>query len=91
MPENQKNRMQKKKNQEPPQGKEQEISRRQALQKMGYAAFASSTMFLLLNNPTKVFAMSDNNPGDGGGDDDFPFDPNDGGDKSNSFDNDPWA
>lgn len=89
LPENQKNRMQKKKNQEtiPPQGNEQEISRRQALQKMGYAAFASSTMFLLLNNPTKVFASSttEDNPGDPG----FPTD--NGGEKSNSFDDDPWA
>ncbi len=38
--------------------KEENISRRQALQKMSYAAFASSTMFLLLNNPTKVYAAS---------------------------------
>lgn len=37
---------------------EENISRRKALQKMSYAAFASSTMFLLLNNPTKVYASS---------------------------------
>lgn len=45
------------------------ISRRSALQKMGYAAFASSTLFLLLNNPTKVYATSQpgggQDPGDG--------------------------
>lgn len=39
------------------------ISRRKAIQKMGYAAFASSTMFLLLNNPTKVYAVSNESPG----------------------------
>ncbi len=48
---------------------ESSISRRQALQKMGYAAFASSTLFLLLNNPTKVYASSEpgggTDPGDG--------------------------
>jgi len=43
------------------------ISRRTAIRKMGYAAFASSTMFLLLNNPTKVHAQSPNDPGDPGG------------------------
>jgi hypothetical protein len=42
------------------------ISRRAAIRKMGYAAFASSTMFLLLNNPTKVHAQSFNNPEDPG-------------------------
>jgi len=41
------------------------ISRRQALQKMGYAAFASSTMFVLLNNPTKVYAASPSDPDPG--------------------------
>ncbi len=51
------------------------ITRRDALRKMGYAAFASSTMLLLLNNPTKVHAQSVNSPGavgddDGGWDDD---------------------
>lgn len=35
-----------------------DISRREAIRKMGYAAFAASTMFLLLNNPTKVHAQS---------------------------------
>lgn len=34
------------------------ISRREALNKLGYAAFASSTMLLLLNNPTKAYAQS---------------------------------
>jgi hypothetical protein len=34
------------------------ITRRDALKKTGYAAFASSTLFLLLNNPTKVYAAS---------------------------------
>lgn len=44
---------------------ETDISRRKAIKKMGYAAFAASTMFLLLNNPTKVHAQSpgDDNPG----------------------------
>jgi hypothetical protein len=46
------------------------ISRRVALKKAGYAAFASSTMFLLLNNPTKVYAAS--MPSDPG-DDPFPM------------------
>lgn len=51
------------------------ISRRVAIRKMGYAAFAGSTMFLLLNNPTKVHAQSPDpdNPGDPGGGD-FPGD-----------------
>lgn len=40
------------------------ISRRAAIRKMGYTAFASSTMFLLLNNPTKVHAQSPEDPGD---------------------------
>jgi hypothetical protein len=41
------------------------MSRREAIRKMGYAAFAASTMFLLLNNPTKVHAASpsDDDPG----------------------------
>ena len=79
--------MQKKKNQEtlPPRGKENEISRRAALQKMGYASFASSTMFLLLNNPTKVFASSPTE--DDPGDTLFPTD----GTQSNNYDDDPWA
>jgi len=38
------------------------MSRREAIRKMGYAAFAASTMFLLLNNPTKLHAAS---PGEG--------------------------
>lgn len=47
------------------------MSRREAIRKMGYAAFAASTMFLLLNNPTKVHAASpgDTDPGDPGGGD----------------------
>lgn len=47
------------------------VSRRDALRKMGYAAFAASTLFLLLNNPTKAHAQSpgDDNPGDPGGGD----------------------
>ncbi len=50
---------------------ETDISRRKAIKKMGYAAFAASTMFLLLNNPTKVHAQSpsDTDPGDPGGGD----------------------
>jgi hypothetical protein len=43
------------------------ITRRQALSKMGYAAFASTTMLLLLNNPTKAHAQSVGNPGGPGG------------------------
>ncbi len=46
-----------------PEEKE-DISRREALKKMGYAAFAASTMFLLLNNPTKAYAQSPGDPGD---------------------------
>jgi hypothetical protein len=45
----------------------EKLTRREALQKMGYAAFASSTMLLLLNNPTKVHAQSPGDPGDPGG------------------------
>lgn len=47
------------------------ITRREAIRKMGYAAFAATTLFLLLNNPTKVHAQSpgDDNPGDPGGGD----------------------
>jgi hypothetical protein len=44
------------------------MSRREAIRKMGYAAFAASTMFLLLNNPTKAYAQSQNDPGDPGDD-----------------------
>lgn len=47
--------------------KGEEISRREAIGKMGYAAFASSTLFLLLNDPTKVYAQSPGNPSGGGG------------------------
>lgn len=55
--------------------KEKSISRRDAIHKMGYAAFASSTMFLLLNNPTKAQSSSPiTDPGD------FP-------NKSGEFDN----
>jgi hypothetical protein len=47
------------------------ITRRDAIRRMGYAAFAASTLFLLLNNPTKAHAQSpgDDNPGDPGGGD----------------------
>jgi len=58
-------------------GAQDTISRRHALQKMGYAAFASSTMFLLLNNPTKVYASSE-----------LPPDPEDGRTKSGAFGSD---
>lgn len=44
------------------------MSRREALRKMSYAAFAASTLFLLLNNPTKVYAQSETDPGDPGDD-----------------------
>ncbi len=44
--------------------KKEVISRREALRKLGYAAFASSTMLFLLNNPTKVHASSPGDPGD---------------------------
>ena len=40
------------------------MSRREAIRKAGYAAFASSTMLLLLNNPTKVHANSPGDPGE---------------------------
>lgn len=40
------------------------VSRREALRKMGYAAFAASTLFLLLNNPTKAHAQSPGSPDD---------------------------
>ena len=49
--------------------KTQDINRRDALKKMGYAAFASSTMLLLLNNPTMANCCSD--PTDPGGGWDF--------------------
>lgn len=75
------------------QNKKEDITRRQALQKMGYAAFASSTMLLLLNNPTMAQSTSGDpgDPGGGGG----PFDKinNDSQQKSNdpwANDNDPW-
>lgn len=45
----------------------EKLSRREALKKAGYAAFATSTMLLLLNNPTKVYAQSPGSPGDPGG------------------------
>jgi len=38
------------------------MSRREAIRKTGYAAFATSTMFLLLNNPTKLHASSPGDP-----------------------------
>jgi hypothetical protein len=41
-----------------------DITRRDALKKIGYAAFAATTMFLLLNNPTKAHAQSPGGPGD---------------------------
>jgi hypothetical protein len=41
-----------------------DITRREALKKLGYAAFAATTMFLLLNNPTKAHAQSPEDPGD---------------------------
>jgi hypothetical protein len=41
-----------------------DITRRDALKKIGYAAFAATTMFLLLNNPTKAHAQSPTDPGD---------------------------
>ena len=83
------------------QGQESSITRREALQKIGYAAFASSTMFLLLNNPTKAYAASPGGPGDIG-DDPFGTDPNSAwGDQSfeettknrrefQGYDPDPW-
>lgn len=69
------------------------ITRRKALQKMGYAAFASSTMFLLLNNPTKAYAASPTNPGDpgDGGDDDWDGEGNKSlQPRSRDRDSDPW-
>jgi hypothetical protein len=61
----------------------EKLTRREALQKMGYAAFASSTMLLLLNNPTKVHAQSPNNPGEPGGGWDT-------GDGTDGWDDDAW-
>ena len=49
------------------------ITRREALKKTGYAAFASSTMLLLLNNPAKVFAATGGTTDPGNGDGDDPF------------------
>lgn len=46
---------------------DEKLSRREALKKVGYAAFASSTLLLLLNNPTKVYAQSPGDPGNPGG------------------------
>lgn len=72
------------------QSDQSSISRRQAIREMGYAAFATSTMFLLLNNPTK--ANSTSLPG-GGGEADEGFG-GFGGDKSGNEtqqqSNDPW-
>ena len=42
----------------------EDLSRRKAIRKMGYAAFAATTMFLLLNNPTRVHAQSPGPPDD---------------------------
>ena len=65
---------------------EQGISRRTAIRKMGYAAFASSTMLLLLNNPTKAQVASPtiDNPGDPAGG--FDFGNSGDGNKNNSRD-----
>ncbi len=52
--------------------KEEGMSRRDALRKIGYAAFASSTMLLLLNNSAK--ARQDSPGGPGG---EFPWDDED--------------
>jgi hypothetical protein len=41
-----------------------ELTRRDAIRKIGYAAFATTTMLLLLNNPTKVYASSPGDPDD---------------------------
>ena len=62
---------------------EQGISRRTAIRKMGYAAFASSTMLLLLNNPTKAQTNSED-PGDAG--EGWEFGNSDDGNKNNSRD-----
>jgi len=34
------------------------VTRKEALKKLGYTALASTTVLLLLNNPTKVYALS---------------------------------
>jgi len=46
---------------------ETSVSRKEALRRMGYAAFATSTMLMLLNNPAKAQQNSDSPdiPGDG--------------------------
>ncbi len=67
---------------------DESISRRQALSKMGYAAFASGTMLLLLNNPTRAQGNSEN-PG-GIGDDPFGDNGNKSFDTQSQKPEDPW-
>jgi len=43
------------------------ISRKDAVKKLGYAAFAASTMLLLLNAPSPLHAQGENSPGNPGG------------------------
>lgn len=74
---------------------EEEITRRQAIGKMGYAAFASTTLFVLLNNPTRADQQSPNSPGNPGGDlnsgeFDFGSDQNNTQDEWGTGDNDDW-
>ncbi len=49
-----------KENNSPEKG-DRKITRKEAIRKAGYAAFSATTMMLLLNNPTKVYATSDTN------------------------------
>lgn len=46
-----------KENSSPEKG-DRKITRKEAIRKAGYAAFSATTMMLLLNNPTKVHASS---------------------------------
>jgi hypothetical protein len=51
--------MKDRKKQDKPEVIKEEISRREAMAKMGLAAFSAATMLFLLNNPEKVQAQDD--------------------------------
>jgi len=51
---------------------ETSVSRKEALRRMGYAAFATSTMLMLLNNPAK--AQQNSGSPDDLGDEDHEWD-----------------
>ena len=44
--------------------KEEKITRKQAIKKVGYAAFTAATMMLLLNNPAKGQGDTQSRPAD---------------------------